>query len=125
MYYDEDQITNIQENFIIRQIIRKKVLQLTKEEVPLSIAVVLENIEKSDTEKLLIQATIATERDTQRGILIGKKGSMLKNIGRKARIDIEALLGTKVYLELWIKVQKDWRNNQNKLKKFGFNDEDY
>jgi len=125
MYYDEDQITDHPENFIIRELIREKVLQLTKEEVPHSIAVVLENIEKSDTEKLLIQATIVTERDTQRGILIGKKGSMLKNIGRKARIDIEALLGTKVYLELWIKVQKDWRNNQNKLKKFGFNDEDY
>ncbi|HLS59602.1 MAG TPA: GTPase Era [Virgibacillus sp.] len=124
-YYDEDQITDHPENFIISELIREKVLQLTKEEVPHSIAVVIENIEKRDSEKLLIQATIVTERDTQRGILIGKKGSMLKNIGRKARIDIEALLGTKVYLELWIKVQKDWRNNQNNLKKFGFNHEDY
>lgn len=124
-YYDEDQVTDHPESFIISELIREKVLQLTKEEVPHSIAVVVENIEKRDEKKLLIQATIVTERDTQRAILIGKQGSMLKNIGRKARIDIEALLGTKVYLELWIKVQKDWRNNQNKLKKFGFDNEDY
>lgn len=124
-YYPADQVTDHPERFVISELIREKVLHLTKEEVPHSIAVVIENIEKRDNEKLLIQATIVTERSTQKGILIGKQGSMLKNIGKKARQDIEALLGSKVYLELWIKVKKDWRNKQSQLHEFGFRDDEY
>jgi len=124
-YYPADQVTDHPERFVISELIREKVLHLTKEEVPHSIAVVIENIEKRENEKLLIQATIITERSTQKGILIGKQGSMLKNIGKKARQDIEALLGSKVYLELWIKVKKDWRNKQSQLHEFGFRDDEY
>lgn len=120
MYYDEEQITDHPERFIIAELIREKVLELTREEIPHSIAVVIENMEKRESNAVFIQATIITERGTQKGILIGKKGSMLKEIGKKARIDIESLLGTKVYLELWIKVQKDWRNSQRQLNQYGF-----
>lgn len=124
-YYPEDQVTDHPERFIISELIREKVLHLTKEEIPHSIAVVIENIENRENSKLLIQASIVTERQTQKGILIGKQGSMLKNIGKEARRDIESLLGTKVYLELWIKVQKDWRNKQSQLRAYGFDLEEY
>ncbi|MBP2078162.1 GTPase Era [Oceanobacillus polygoni] len=124
-YYPKDQVTDHPERFIISELIREKVLHLTKEEVPHSIAVAIENIEKREQEKLLVQATIITERSTQKGILIGKQGSMLKNIGRNARKDIEALLGSKVYLELWVKVKKDWRNRQSQLHEFGYRSDDY
>ncbi|HLR40123.1 MAG TPA: GTPase Era [Virgibacillus sp.] len=124
-FYPEDQITDHPERFIIGELIREKVLQLTREEIPHSIAVVIETIENRDNDKVFIQAAIITERQTQKGILIGKQGSMLKNIGKKAREDIEALLGTKVYLELWVKVQKDWRNKQSQLRAYGFNSDEY
>ncbi|GAB3050881.1 GTPase Era [Virgibacillus ainsalahensis] len=124
-YYPEDQVTDHPERFVITELIREKVLHLTKEEVPHSIAVVLENIEERESEKLFIQATIVTERKTQKGILIGKQGSMLKNIGKNARKDIEALLGSKVYLELWVKVKKDWRNKQSQLNEYGFRSDEY
>ncbi|MFD2046097.1 GTPase Era [Ornithinibacillus salinisoli] len=124
-YYPADQVTDHPERFIMSELIREKVLQLTREEIPHSIAVVIENIEKRDSNAVFIQATIVTERKTQKGILIGKQGSMLKNIGKDARKDIEALLGTKVYLELWVKIQKDWRNKQSQLQEFGFRSDEY
>ncbi|MGP4107237.1 GTPase Era [Virgibacillus sp. L01] len=124
-YYPEDQITDHPERFIIGELIREKVLQLTREEVPHSIAVVIENIETRESDAVFIQAAIVTERKTQKGIIIGKQGSMLKDIGKKARKDIEALLGSKVYLELWVKVQKDWRNKQSQLREFGFRSDEY
>lgn len=124
-YYPEDQVTDHPERFIIGELIREKVLRLTREEIPHSVAVVIENIEDRGSNNLFIQATIVTERDSQKGILIGKQGSMLKTIGKQARKDIEALLGSKVYLELWIKVQKGWRNNPRHLMEFGFRKEDY
>ncbi|WP_138415734.1 GTPase Era [Aquibacillus sediminis] len=124
-YYPEDQVTDHPERFIISELIREKALQLTREEIPHSIAVVIDNIEERENEKLLVQATIVTERKSQKGIIIGKQGSMLKEIGKRARRDIEALLGTKVYLELWVKVQKDWRNRQQQLTEFGFSNEEY
>lgn len=124
-YYPDDQITDHPERFIISELIREKVLHFTREEVPHSIAVVIENVDQNGNNKLLIQATIVTERKTQRGILIGKQGSMLKKIGKAARKDIEALLGTKIYLELWVKVKKDWRNKQSQLHEFGFRSDEY
>ena len=125
-YYPGDQVTDHPERFLMGELIREKVLELTREEVPHSIAVVIENIEKRNTaDTIFIQATIITERKTQKGILIGKQGSMLKSIGKKARQDIENLLGTKVFLELWVKVKKDWRNRQQNLQEYGFRDDEY
>lgn len=124
-FYPADQVTDHPERFIISELIREKVLHLTREEVPHSIAVVIENIEKRESNAIFIQAVIVTERKSQKGILIGKQGSMLKNIGKDARKDIEALLGSKVYLELWVKVQKDWRNKQSQLYEYGFRNDEY
>ncbi|GGJ83329.1 GTPase Era [Lentibacillus kapialis] len=124
-YYPEDHVTDHPERFIIAELIREKVLQLTMEEVPHSIAVVLENMEERASNTVFIQATIITERQSQKGIVIGKQGTMLKNIGKNARRDIETLLGSKVYLELWVKVRKDWRNKQSQLHEFGFRSDEY
>lgn len=124
-YYPADQVTDHPERFVITELIREKALHLTREEVPHSIAVAMENMEKREDGVILIQATIITERSSQKGIIIGKQGSMLKNIGQKARKDIEALLGSKVYLELWVKVKKDWRNRQSQLHELGFRKDEY
>lgn len=124
-YYDEDQITNHPEQFLIGELIREKVLNLTREEIPHSVAVYVDQIERRHNDTTYIQATIFTERPTQKGILIGKQGSMLKEVGKQARKDIAKLLGTKVYLDLWIKVERDWRNNKYKLNRFGFRYDDY
>lgn len=124
MYYPADQVTDHPERFIAAELIREKVLQMTREEIPHSIAVTVEEMKRGDDGKTLyIYAAIYTERDSQKGILIGKKGDMLKEIGRRARIDIERLMGDKVFLELWIKVKKDWRNQDRMLRNFGFFDE--
>ncbi|WP_077308598.1 GTPase Era [Terribacillus halophilus] len=126
-YYPEDQVTDHPERFIVSELIREKVLHLTREEIPHSIAVVIEAIENrhSTTEKVFIQATIVTERKSQKGIIIGKQGSMLKQVGKLARRDIEMLLGSKVFLELWVKVQPDWRNKQAQLNDYGFSRDEY
>lgn len=124
-YYPEDQVTDHPERFIISELIREKALHMTREEVPHSIAVVIENMEHRKNGAVFIQAVVITERKSQKGIIIGKQGSMLKEIGQQARQDIEALLGTKIFLELWVKVQKDWRNRQSNLNEFGFNREEY
>jgi GTP-binding protein Era len=123
-YYPADQITDHPERFIIAEFIREKVLELTREEVPHSIAVVVEEIRrKEDSNTVYIYAAIYTERESQKGILIGKRGQMLREIGQRAREDIERLLGSKIYLELWVKVKKDWRNQEHLLRSFGFRDE--
>ncbi|WCN38782.1 GTPase Era [Aneurinibacillus uraniidurans] len=121
-YYPADQITDHPERFVVAELIREKVLHLTREEIPHSIAVVIDQMKPRDERKTLIDiyATIYTERPTQKGILVGKQGAMMKEIGRLAREDIERLLGTKVYLNLWIKVKKDWRNQENLFRNFGF-----
>jgi len=125
-YYPADQVTDHPERFIISELIREKVLHLTREEVPHSIAVQIEKISRDeDTGKLHVMAVIIVERDSQKGIIIGKQGSMLKEIGKRARLDIENLLGSKVYLELWVKVQKDWRNKAAFLKEFGYREDEY
>jgi GTP-binding protein Era len=125
-YYPSDQITDHPERFVVAELIREKILHLTREEVPHSIAVVIDQMKpREDNEHLIdIYATIYTERTSQKGILVGKQGSMMKEIGKRAREDIERLLGTKVYLNLWIKVKKDWRNQENLFKNFGFYDEE-
>ncbi|KGP90502.1 GTPase Era [Pontibacillus chungwhensis BH030062] len=124
-FYPEDMITDHPERFVISELIREKALHLTREEVPHSIAVVIEGIEERENEKLNVQASIIVERSSQKGIIIGKQGSMLKEIGQRARKDIESLLGTKIYLELFVKVQKDWRNRANQLQEYGYREDEY
>lgn len=124
-YFPEDQITDHPEYFVVSELIREKILQLTRDEVPHSVAVVIDSMKRKPDEKVQIQATIIIERDSQKGIIIGKGGAMLKKIGTQARKDIEKLLGDKVFLELWVKVQKDWRDKQVYLTDFGYRKEDY
>ena len=124
-YYPADQITDHPERFIAGELIREKVLELTREEVPHSVAVVVDRIHREDAEKVLVQATIVVERNSQKGIIIGKGGKMLKQIGVKARKDIELMLGDKVYLELWVKVQPNWKDRQVDLQALGYKQDDY
>ncbi|CAJ1228094.1 MULTISPECIES: GTPase Era [Lactiplantibacillus] len=124
-YYPSDQITDHPERFIISELIREKVLELTRQEVPHSTAVVIDSIKRQDEEKIHVQATIIIERSSQKGIIIGKGGSMLKRIGSMARKDIEHLLGDKVYLELWVKVQENWKDRQDLLASYGYRSDDY
>jgi GTPase len=125
-YYPADQVTDHPERFIVSELIREKALHLTREEIPHSLAVVIDKMERrQDKDVIHVMATVIVERDSQKGIVIGKQGSMLKEIGKLARTDIENLLGSKVFLELWVKVQKDWRNKMNQLRDYGFRDDEY
>lgn len=125
-YYPADQVTDHPERFIVSELIREKALHLTREEIPHSIAVVLDKMAPMDGKEVIhVMATIIVERDSQKGIIIGKRGSMLKEIGKRARVDIENLLGSKVFLELWVKVQKDWRNKMSQLRDYGFREDEY
>jgi GTPase len=125
-FYPADQVTDHPERFIVSELIREKALHLTREEIPHSLAVVIEKMERQPEKEMVhVMATIIVERDSQKGIIIGKQGGMLKEIGKRARHDIENLLGTKVFLELWVKVQKDWRNKATQLRDFGFREDEY
>jgi GTP-binding protein Era len=124
-FYPEDQVSDHPEYFIVSELIREKVLELTREEVPHSVAVIVERMTRNEDDKVQVDATIVVERKSQKGIIIGKGGKMLKQIGTRARRDIEVLLGDKIYLELWVKVQKDWRDKQFYLQDFGYKPEDY
>lgn len=125
-YYPSDMITDHPERFIISELIREKVLYKTKEEVPHSVAVVIDQIEKREgTNVIDVMASVIVERDSQKRILIGKGGTMMKSIGTMARRDIENLLGSKVYLDLWVKVVKDWRNKRSSLVDFGYSENRY
>ena len=123
MYYPESDITNTSLEFRIAELIREKVLRLTKEEVPHAITCVTENLNISK-DKAIIDATIIVERDSLKSIIIGKGGSMLKEIGSKARSDIEDMLDKKVYLNLYVKSVKNWRDKEKYLKELGFYDID-
>ena len=119
-YFPDDMITDQPERVIAAEMIREKVLLSTRDEVPHSIAVEVDEFKVRENEDIYIRATIFVERDSQKGIVIGAKGSLLKKIGQQARRDIEALLGCKVFLELWVKVKADWRNKDKALKQFGY-----
>ncbi|WP_413523572.1 GTPase Era [Latilactobacillus curvatus] len=120
-YYPEDQLTDHPEYFVVGELIREKILELTHEEVPHSVAVVVERMKDRVNDKLQIEANIIVERDGQKRIIIGQKGSIIKEIGIRARREIEALLGEKVNLKLWVKIQKNWRDNNQYLREFGYN----
>jgi GTP-binding protein Era len=117
-YFPDDQLTDQPERFVVSELVREKVFELTKEEIPYSTAVVIEEM-KEGPELTRISAVIYVERDSQKGILIGKGGGMLKKIGTLARLDAEKLLGTKVFLKLLVKVKKGWREDERMLKNFG------
>ena len=120
-FYDADQLTDRPEYFIVAELIREQVLKLTHEEVPHATAVVVDRMRDHEGGKLQVEATIYVERPGQKGIIIGRKGQMLKQIGIAARQEIEALLGEKVNLRLWVKVQKNWRSDPAFLKSIGYN----
>jgi len=117
-YFPDDQLTDQPERFVVSELIREKIFELTKEEIPYSTAVVIEEM-KEEPEITRITAIIYVERDSQKGILIGKSGVMLKKIGTLARLDAEKLLGVKVFLQLWVKVKKGWREDERMLKNLG------
>ena len=122
MYYDEDTVTDQPMRQIVAELIREKALHALNEEVPHGIAVTVESMkERSGKKKIMdIEATIVCERDSHKAIIIGKKGAMLKKIGSNARYEIEQQLDMKVNLQLWVKVRKDWRENELMMKNFGF-----
>ncbi len=121
-YYPDDMVTDQPERLIIAELIREKILHLTEEEIPHSVAVDIEEMKKRKGGMTYIRATIYVERDSQKGILIGKNGSMLKTIGQNSRPEIEMLTGTGVFLDLWVKVKKDWRKSAGALKNLGLAD---
>lgn len=120
-YFPEEMITDLPERFIAAEIIREKIFHLTSQEIPYSVAVVIEDFkEKEDIDTIIIRAAIHVEKPSQKGMLIGKGGRMLKEVGKLARIDIENLLGARVYLELWVKLEKGWRKDTKALRKLGY-----
>ena len=121
-FYDEDTITDQPERQIVAELIREKALRLLNDEIPHGIAVSIEKMKERKGGKIMdIEATIVCERDSHKGIIIGKKGAMLKNIGMNARREIENLLDQQVNLQLWVKVRKDWRDSDMFLKNYGYN----
>ncbi|MEG1868520.1 MAG: GTPase Era [Clostridiales bacterium] len=119
-YYPEDMVTDQPERAIMAEIVREKVLELTEDEIPHSIAVEMMEVKERPGGKVYANATIYVERESQKGIIIGKNGAMLKEIGMRARMEMEKALGSSFYLELWVKVKKDWRNKEIYLRNFGF-----
>lgn len=118
-YFGKDALTDKPARFFVTEIIREKILLNYDKEVPYSVEVIVEKFDESET-AIHIMATIFVERDSQKGILIGKGGSMLKKVGTEARKDIEKFFDKRVYLELFVKVEPNWRNRENKLKAFGY-----
>ncbi len=122
-YYPDDMITDQPERFVIAEFIREKILHLTREEIPHSVAVEVEQLQRRESGTVYVSASIYVERDSQKGIIIGKRGSMLKEIGARARREIEEMLGSKIYLELFVKVREDWRNRESVLRSLGYREE--
>ncbi len=121
MFYDEETVTDQPERQIIAELIREKALRCLEEEVPHGVAVAIDQMKRRQGKKLMdIDATIICERDSHKGIIIGKHGAMLKKIGSQARPEIEDMLGMKVNLTLWVKVKKDWRDSDFLIKNFGY-----
>ena len=122
MFYDEDTVTDQPQRQIVAEIIREKALHALDEEIPHGIAVTIEKMRERKGQRIVdIEATIVCERDSHKGIIIGKQGSMLKKIGSNARFEIEKMLEEKVNLKIWVKVKKDWRDSDTLMKNFGYN----
>ena len=123
MYYSQDSVCSYPTRFLITELIREKILFYTQQEIPHSVAVVCDSMKKKG-DKYLIDATIIVDKDSKKGIIIGKQGSMLKKIGSTSRKAIEEFLGCKVNLELFVRVEKDWKNSNRYLKEFGYKNEE-
>lgn len=122
MFYDEDTVTDQPQRQIVAEIIREKALYALDEEIPHGIAVTIEKMRERKGQHIVdIEATIICERDSHKGIIIGKQGSMLKKIGSNARFEIEKMLEERVNLKIWVKVKKDWRDSDTLMKNFGYN----
>jgi GTP-binding protein Era len=119
-YYPDDLITDQMERFMVSEIIREKAMDMTEEELPHSVAVEVAGWKEREDGLISISCNIYVEREGQKAIIIGKRGAMLKSIGSAARVDIEKLLNTKVFLELWVKVKKNWRNDKQLLNELGY-----
>lgn len=120
-YYPPDWVSDRPEEFVVGELVREKLLELTRDEVPHAITVQVDRFEPAEDRELIeIEATVYVERESQRGIVIGKQGRLLREAGVRARREIEALLGTQVYLRLWVKVRRDWRQRENVLRAFGY-----
>ncbi|MDY3367638.1 GTPase Era [Zhenhengia yiwuensis] len=125
-FFPDDVLTDQPERQIVAELIREKALHLLDKEIPHGIAVEIDTMKSRKNGDIVdIEATIVCERDSHKRIIIGKQGAMIKEIGSKARYDMERLLGSKVYLTLWVKVKKNWRDSQFLLKNYGFNDQDF
>lgn len=123
-YYDDDQITDHNDRYLMAEFIREKILYFTHEEVPHSVAIVIERMQE-DEQGVEIIATIVVDRNSQKGILVGKQGSMIKKIREASRREMKRYLGKPVSLDLFVRVENNWRNKQKYLKEFGYNEEDY
>ena len=123
-YYPADMVTDQPERLIVAELVREKVLALTRDEIPHAVAVDIEEMTTRQKGDVYIRAVIYVERESQKGIVIGTKGALLRTIGAQARTDVETLLGSKVYLDLWVKTRKDWRNRATALREFGFYETD-
>ena len=120
-YYPEDQLTDVPERFIVAEMIREQILMRTKDEVPYGVAILVERFQENPVKNMVgIDAVINVERDSQKGILIGKGGTMLRQIGQGARKEIERMLGIKVHLQLFVRVQKNWTSSGRMMKEFGY-----
>jgi len=119
-YYPEDQVTDQQERFVAAELIRERALELLQQEVPHALAVVVDDFKPRENGVVYISATVYTERESQKGIVIGHDGAMLKRIGREARLALEEFLGTRVYLELRVKTRKNWRRDEQFLRQLGY-----
>jgi GTP-binding protein Era len=119
-YFPTDQLTDQPERFLIAELVREQIFIQTAQEIPYQAAVMVEQTEDTDSGVLRVEATIYVERDSQKGIIIGKRGSRLKQIGQVARQEIERRLSTRVYLALWVKVRKDWSENEQLIRELGY-----
>ena len=120
-YYPEDQLTDVPERFIVAEMIREQILMRTREEVPYGVAVLVERFQENPSRNMVgIDAVIHVERNSQKRIIVGKGGSMIKQIGQAARKDIERMLGVKVHLELFVRIQKNWTQSGRMMKEFGY-----
>lgn len=124
-YYPSDFITDHPEYFVVSELIREQILLNTYEEIPHSVAVQVDSMQKDELDRVHVYATIIVDQKSQKGIIIGKGGKMIKKIGVDARKEIENLLGSKIYLELWVKIIKNWRNNKSNLGDLGYNYKNY
>ena len=119
-YFPTDQLTDQPEKFLIAELVREQIFAYTEQEVPYQTAVLVEQLEDTDSGVLRVEATIYVERDSQKGIIIGKRGNRLKQIGQAARQEIERRLNTRVFLALWVKVRKDWSENEQLIRDMGY-----